>query len=853
MPDRRRSILLVDDDAIVALSTSKILAAENYHTMIVGSGEKAIEMVREKRTGIDVILMDIDLGRGMNGTQTALEIQRISDIPIIFLSAHEEPASLSRISETASYGFVSKNASFDLLNASIRMALRLHDSRGRALAIEHRQRRLFDDIPLGYAFCRMIYERDSPVDFEYLSVNPMFERLTGLKDVMGKKVTEVIPDIRKTSPELFTIYGRVAKTQTTERFDTFFVPLKIWLSLTISSVEPGYFSAIFENISERKVVEFEHRRLIERFDLASKAAKIGLWDWDIENQEILWDARMFEIYGRPAQTPTLEFWLSCLHPDDRDRCEAEVTRAFKAGGAYQAEYRLVLRDGSIRHIRSLGTLFHDDDGRPVRMVGVNLDNTESKESELRRETLEEEARKNNELLRSILESPKGVIIFSLDTEYRYRAFTVSHRETMKRIWGVDIEVGMNMLDAITDPADRARAQHNFDRTLAGEHLIFTEEYGDKRHLRTWWENRYSPMMGENDRIVGLTVFVADITERKRVEESLEASERSYRGLFNTIDDSIYVQDTEGKFLDVNDGAVAMYGYPREYFRGRTPAFLSAPGKNDMDATLEAVKQASAGHPQRMEWWGVRRNGEVFPKDIRIKRGMYFGQDVIITVARDITEQKATEERLTSALRQQDLLMRELQHRVKNNLNIIASLLRLEEPNLQDQRARETFREAILRINSMSRIYQQLYETSRLSSVNLRRYINEMVQSVSATIAGASSSIHFNLALADVELDIRRAIPLGLIINELLTNACKYAFPEGGGGEIKIVVNASKEEVLLTVADDGVGLPAGFDPESTQSMGYRLITMLCKQIGADLRIVRVLGTSISLRLPRTAEQ
>ena len=113
-------------------------------------------------------------------------------------------------------------------------------------------------------------------------------------------------------------------------------------------------------------------------------------------------------------------------------------------------------------------------------------------------------------------------------------------------------------------------------------------------------------------------------EKKLSEEALLNSETSYRGLFNSIHDAIYIHDGNGVFLDVNDGAVKMYGYPKEYFIGKMPEFLSAPGKNDMNKIARALQDAFNGEPQQFEFWGKRSNGEVFPKDVRLFKGTYFG-------------------------------------------------------------------------------------------------------------------------------------------------------------------------------------------------------------------------------------
>lgn len=127
--------------------------------------------------------------------------------------------------------------------------------------------------------------------------------------------------------------------------------------------------------------------------------------------------------------------------------------------------------------------------------------------------------------------------------------------------------------------------------------------------------------------------------------ALRESEASYHGLFNTIRQAIYIQDPEGRFVDVNDGACAMYGYPREVFIGRTPEFLAAPGLNDFALLSEKSRLAFTGVPQQMEFWGKRKNGELFPKDLRLCKGTYFGSDVLIAVATDITGQKQTEKAL----------------------------------------------------------------------------------------------------------------------------------------------------------------------------------------------------------------
>ncbi len=153
----------------------------------------------------------------------------------------------------------------------------------------------------------------------------------------------------------------------------------------------------------------------------------------------------------------------------------------------------------------------------------------------------------------------------------------------------------------------------------------------------WIGHVCQPIFGANNEWLGIRGSNRDITERKQMEEQLRISESSYQGILNSITEAVYVQDENGRFLDVNQAAVRMYGYPREYFIGRTPEFLSAPDKNDFEAVADHVQKALQGVPQRFQFWGLRKDGSVFPKHVSLTPGTYFGKKVVIAVARDVTE------------------------------------------------------------------------------------------------------------------------------------------------------------------------------------------------------------------------
>jgi PAS domain S-box-containing protein len=183
--------------------------------------------------------------------------------------------------------------------------------------------------------------------------------------------------------------------------------------------------------------------------------------------------------------------------------------------------------------------------------GLQFDITEDK-------LTTQEIRRNNKLLNSLLNAPKGMIIFSLDNNYCYTAFSFSHKETMKKIWGVDIEIGMNMLNAISKESDRIKAKNNFDRTLQGEHLNLVEEYGDDKLSRSFWLDKYSPIYDGNE-IIGLVVYVTDISQQKQAEIELEKQNILLNTLINSLPDSIYVKDNNLRRIIVNKSDLESMG------------------------------------------------------------------------------------------------------------------------------------------------------------------------------------------------------------------------------------------------------------------------------------------------------
>lgn len=259
---------------------------------------------------------------------------------------------------------------------------------------------------------------------------------------------------------------------------------------------------------------------------------------------------------------------------------------------------------------------------------------------------EEKYRNDFMFLRSIIESPTDIIIFALDKNYCYTAFTKFHKETIKKIWGVDIQIGMNMLNIISNPEDREKAKINFDRALQGEYFVFTEEYGDEKRYRTYYEDYYSSIRNSEDRIVGVSVFVIDITERKRAETTIQRNLGFIEALLKSIPVPVFFMDKKGRYLGCNELFSQLLGVTNEEIMGKTVVDLW-PGEGSEIFLKKDMQLIANPENQVYESKLVDKTGNSI--DVIFAKNVYYDEnghvDGLIGAFIDITEQKRIEEAL----------------------------------------------------------------------------------------------------------------------------------------------------------------------------------------------------------------
>jgi PAS domain S-box-containing protein len=299
---------------------------------------------------------------------------------------------------------------------------------------------------------------------------------------------------------------------------------------------------------------------------------------------------------------------------------------------------------------------------------------------------EDSARKSFAILKGVIESLNNVVIFALDRQYRYTAFNENHRRTMKRIWGVDIAVGNSMPGYIRIPEDRKKAVANFDRALAGESFSVTEACGDTAFERRWYENTYNPVTDENGDVTGLTLFLTDITERKRAEEALKESEHKFREIFDNINDGIELHamtkdGLPGKFLEVNDVTCRMLGYTREELLQKSlfdfsMEYISRP-------IGEIGREIISGGHSRFETVHRNRKGELIPVEINAHVIRHEDTTMVLSVVRDITGRRRVEDALREANKKLNLLSGVTRHDINNQLLAAHGFLKVLHQKIPD--------------------------------------------------------------------------------------------------------------------------------------------------------------------------
>jgi PAS domain S-box-containing protein len=881
---------------------------------------------------------------------------------------------------------------------------------------------------------------------------------------------------------------------------------------------------------KKKLAEEALKKSEEQFRLIAENTNdnIALITFDLKAKYVYVSPSVKSVLGYNSEDLLGKSFFDFIHPEDKKALfpvlkkyvNLKIKKLLTGKESEMSEtieFRFKDKTGNWRFMQSTVNIV----GK--QLLSVARDITEKKKAE---EALRESEEKFREMANLLPQ-----IVYEIDVQGNL-TFVNKHAFASFGYSKKDYDKGINVFQTLI-PEDIERAKENIQNIIIGKALGSPEYTALKKDGTTFPVLIYSSCILKDNKPVGIRGIIIDISERKKAEEALKQSEKNYRDLFNNATDAIYIQDREGRFLDVNQGAVEMYGYPKEFFIGKTPEFLSAPGKNNMKKIIGFVEDAFNGKPRQYDFWGIRKNGEVFPKIVRSQQGFYLGQEVIITYALDITERKKAEEAIKESeerfqkllenvptvavqgynpdgiinywnkaneliygytaeeaigknlveliippemrdkvqkiikngaktgemppaaeltlirkngkpvtvysshafvkqsgkepalfcmdmdlterkqaekvqktlfnisnalnttdkmqdlyskireflgevidttnfyvalydektgmislpfdvdekdnhetfpagktltnyviqlgkplfaprklqdelneqgkieiigtpsliwlgvplkignqvigvivvqsydkpnlytekdmvilsfvsdeialaikhkqadeqikrdLEEKEILLQEVHHRVKNNMQIISSLLKLQSAHITDKRALELFQNSRDRVKTMALIHDALYRSKDLANIDFKDYVRKLTTQIFISYGASSDLIKMKINIKDILLDISTAIPCGLIINELVSNSLKYAFPKGRKGEINVSCTPKNQNYTLIVKDNGIGIYGEIDLENSPTLGLLLVNSLTKQLDSTLKLEKVKGTSFKI--------
>lgn len=347
--------------------------------------------------------------------------------------------------------------------------------------------------------------------------------------------------------------------------------------------------------------------------------------------------------------------------------------------------------------------------------------------------------------------------------------------------------------------------------------------------------------GERSPFLVHSVF-EDITERKRAEAALVESERRFKALHEASFGGIVLYD-QGVVLDCNHAMEHMTGYAVEELVGRDYLTTLVPREWREDVG----RRIAEGEARSYEAEILRRDGSRFPVCIQGKQIPYRGRSVKVAEIRDISEQKRAREAIQSLLKEKEILLAEVHHRVKNNMNVVASLLSLQRSQVSSPEAVTALQDAESRVRSMMVLYDRLRQRGAYGEISLPEYLEPLTRLIVDMFPNAGA-VRLETAMEPMMLETRTVFPLGIIVNELLTNIMKYAFLQQDGGVVTLSVTRRGETIFLSLQDNGQGMPQEKNLTRSAGFGLQVVSLLVDQIGGTLRIEREHGTRFVLAFP-----
>jgi hypothetical protein len=924
-PERKRKILLVEDDPVAAAITSAMLKHNGYDVVTVSSGTRAIERIGND-SSIELILMDIDLGPGMSGPDAAREILKTNDIPIVFLTSHSEREMVYKVRAITRYGYVIKNSGDFVLLSSIEMAFELFESHmklkktsERLAESEQSTRRKLDSI--------LMPEIDS-ADIELADLinkdelQPLIDRLysltgirvgVGIIDMKGRVLVEsgwqdickrfhrVHPDTLKHCIESDTLLSAGVKEG---EYKVYKCKNNIYDIATPIMIEGKHVGNIFlgqfffeeevpdEEIFRKRAAEFGFNgeeyidawRSIPRLsrdavykimdyytELAGLIKKLSysnirlaralgerdrayeklkkkdtllnmisdsmtdlIFIMDVNGRYKYVSPSFFRILGYSPEELEGRHSFEYVHSDDLPAVKSAVDVLF-VKGTVKVESRYRNKYGNYAWYETSANVIHDSGGNITGAVVAGRDISERREAAYKLE----QSDKRYKLL--IEKSPLSIFLI------REGRYIYSNPSAASRLGysSPDEMIGLNVENTISPE----------NGELIRERLRNAENgnFNEKIELFLLKKDG-SPLITESlslpislDDGPAILVIGNDVTRERRMQMELEKSEEKYRTIADFTYDWEFWIGADGKMEYVSPSCEDISGYTASEFMEKAGLLSEIVFPEDSDSPcLNYGSVFESPVTNETEFRITARNGEVrwiahVCRSVYDREGRFIGRR---GSNRDITEKKKSEMEIQNLLEQKEMLLREVHHRIKNNMNTVAGLLKLQSMSIEEPAAIEALNDARGRVQNMMLIYDRLYRSADYKNLNVRDYFENLLNEIIKLFPN-HSKVNVVKKIDDFNLDSKVLFTMGIMINELITNTFKYAFDETDNPELAFSLSFIDGRVSFAVKDNGLGLPDKVKSGNRNGFGLNLVSSLAEQLEGEMVFGNTPGTEIKV--------
>ena len=594
-------------------------------------------------------------------------------------------------------------------------------------------------------------------------------------------------------------------------------------------------------IAGHKETERALRASEERYRAIFANAPVGIDVADPDGRLTSVNGSLCEMLGYTEEELLGRSFRDITFPQDLEpwnkNFEALVQRRIPA---YDLTKRYLRKDGEVITVRILTAPLLEQDSNDASVICVIEDITERERVGKALKESQRKLRERDELFQAFMDySP--VVAFVKDEVGRYvyinkpweKAFGRESSEvlgkTMQEVWPLESALLLRETDEVVLASNKPLEYVRF----------LTDPTGKDIHL---WVYKFPISDSDGNRLLG--GLALDITKQKNDEKALRESEEKYRLLVETMNDGVGIADAQGTVTYGNKRFEEMLGYSRDEIIGRNVREL-------VDASWqfefnEQFCERKKGSPGIYETVLVPRDGSSIPVIVSStplvdERGTFSGALAVFT---DISELKETQEKLLASLKEKEVLLQEIHHRVKNNLQLVLSLLRMQARKFEEPKIVEVLSDTENRVFSIALVHEKLYESPNLSTIRIGHYFKALTNHVVLAYHGAHPLVGARVQADDVTFSIDTAVPLGMIVTELVSNVLRHAFPKEDGSELCVTLHSLNDEWYeLCVADNGIGIRKTEDLGANKSMGLGLVRTFTEQLDGTLQIESDAGTRV----------